>query len=242
MKVIPALDLRGGRVVRLRTGDFAQETAYSDDPLAMALAYQAAGAEALHLVDLDAARGAPAQDALIRQVVEGTHLAVQVAGGVRDEATARRWLELGAASVVMGTTAVRDPALLAEVARTHAGRVQAALDVRGGTPAVAGWLEAEAGLSIQDLLRAWDAAPLAGVILTSVDRDGTLAGADLGPLLLVRELTRHRLTYSGGIGGLDDISAVAAAGADAAILGKSLLEGRLTYAEARSFAEEQSSR
>ncbi|MBO0709487.1 MAG: 1-(5-phosphoribosyl)-5-((5-phosphoribosylamino)methylideneamino)imidazole-4-carboxamide isomerase, partial [Candidatus Dormibacteraeota bacterium] len=99
--LIPALDLRGGQVVRLRTGDFAQETSYGDDPLALARAYEAAGAETLHLVDLDAARGAPAQDALVGQVVEGTGLAVQVAGGVRDEAAVRRWLDLGAASVVM---------------------------------------------------------------------------------------------------------------------------------------------
>ncbi len=235
MKVIPALDLRGGRVVRLRTGDFKQETTYSHDPLALARAYEAAGAGVLHLVDLDAARGAPAQDALVRQVVEGTHLAVQVAGGVRDEATAGRWLDAGAASVVMGTTAVRHPALLAEVARAHPGRVQAALDVRrGGAPAVAGWLESEAGLTIPELLGLWDAAPLAGVILTSIDRDGTLLGPDLDVLRLARGSTRHRLTYSGGIGALRDLPTVAEAGADAAILGKSLLEGRFTYAEARS--------
>lgn len=232
--LIPALDLRGGRVVRLRTGDFAQETSYGDDPLALARAYQEEGAEALHLVDLDAARGAAAQDTLVGRVVEGTRLAVQVAGGVRDEATARRWLDLGAASVVMGTTAVREPALLAEIARAHPGRVQAALDVRGGAPAVAGWLESEAGLTIAELLRRWDAAPLAGVILTSIERDGTLAGPDLEVLRPARAATRHRLTYSGGIGDLRDLLAVAAAGADAAILGKSLLEGRFTYAEARS--------
>jgi phosphoribosylformimino-5-aminoimidazole carboxamide ribotide isomerase len=232
--LIPALDLRGGRVVRLRTGDFGQETTYSDDPLALALAYQAAGAETLHLVDLDAARGAPAQDRLVGAVVEGTRLAVQVAGGVRDEAAARRWLDLGAASVVMGPTAVRQPALLEEIARAHPGRVQAALDVRAGAPAVAGWLESETALAIPDLLHLWDAAPLAGVIVTSIDRDGTLAGPDLEVLRLARASTRHRLTYSGGIGALPDIASVAAAGADAVILGKSLLEGRFTYTEARS--------
>lgn len=221
-------------MVRLRTGDFAQETSYGDDPLARARSYEAAGAEVLHLVDLDAARGAPAQDRLVRRVVEGTRLAVQVAGGVRDEATARHWLDLGAASVVMGTTAVREPALLSQIALAHPGRVQAALDVRGGAPAVAGWLESEAGLTIPDLLRLWDAAPLAGVILTSIDRDGTLEGPDLEVLRMARAATRHRLTYSGGIGALQDLRAVAAAGADAAILGKSLLEGRFTYAEARS--------
>jgi len=232
--LIPALDLRGGRVVRLRTGDFGQETSYGDDPLSLARAYEAAGAEALHLVDLDAARGAQAQDTLVRRVVEGTRLRVQVAGGVRDRAAVERWLELGAASVVMGTTAVRDPSLLEEIAREHSGRVQAALDVRGGAPAVAGWLETEAGLTVTGLLERWEAADLAGVIVTSIDRDGTLAGPDLEVLRQARAATRHRLTYSGGIGSLDDISAAADAGADTVILGKSLLEGRFTYAEARS--------
>lgn len=221
-------------MVRLRTGDFSQETRYGDDPLSLARDYAAAGAEALHVVDLDAARGGPAQEDLVRRVVEGSGLTVQVAGGVRDEAGAERWLEAGAASVVMGTTAVRDPALLGRIARAHPGRVQAALDVRAGVPAVSGWLETEAGLTIPDLLRAWEPAPLAGVIVTSVDRDGTLAGPDLDVLRLTRASTGHRLTYSGGIGALGDVAAVAEAGADAVILGRSLLEGRFTYAEARS--------
>lgn len=234
MRLIPALDLRGGRVVRLRTGDFGQETSYGDDPLSLALGYEAGGAASLHLVDLDAARGAAAQSTLVRRVVEGTRLAVQVAGGVRDEASAGHWLEIGAASVVMGTTAVRDPALLRDIAAAHPGRVQAALDVRGGAPAVAGWLETAATLTVPDLLHRWDEAPLAGVIVTSIDRDGTLEGPDLEVLRLARASSRHPLTYSGGIGSLDDLRAAAGAGADAVILGKSLLEGRFTFAEAQS--------
>ncbi len=234
MRLIPALDLRGGRVVRLRTGDFGQETSYGDDPLSLARGYEAGGAEALHLVDLDAARGEAAQDSLVRRVVEGTRLAVQVAGGVRDGSSVGHWLEVGAASVVMGTTAVRDPRLLREIAGAHPGRVQAALDVRGRVPAVAGWLETAADLTLPELLRRWEEAPLAGVIVTSIDRDGTLAGPDLEVLRLARGTTRHRLTYSGGVGSLEDLAAVADAGADAVILGKSLLEGRFTFAEARS--------
>jgi phosphoribosylformimino-5-aminoimidazole carboxamide ribotide isomerase len=234
LELIPALDLRGGRVVRLRTGDFGQETSYGDDPVSLARAYETAGAEVLHLVDLDAARGAPAQESLVRRVVEETRLAVQVAGGIRDEAAAGHWLDVGAASVVMGTTAVRDPGLLREIARAYPGRVQAALDLRGGAPAVAGWLETEATLTTANLLRRWEDAPLGGVIVTSIDRDGTLAGPDLEVLRRARASTRHRLTYSGGIGALEDLVAAADAGADAAILGKSLLEGRFTFAEARS--------
>lgn len=230
--MVPALDLRGGRVVRLRTGDFAQETAYADDPLPQARAYAAAGARLLHVVDLDAARGEDPQDRVVRRLVEEAGLAVQVAGGVRDAAAVRHWLDAGAASVVMGTTAVREPGRLLEIASRHPGRVQAALDVRGGAPAVGGWLEMETDLTVSALLGRWDEAPLLGVILTSIDRDGTLAGPDLEVLRQARAATRHRLTYSGGIAALDDLDAVAGAGADAAILGKSLLEGRFTLDEA----------
>ncbi|MFZ0216335.1 MAG: 1-(5-phosphoribosyl)-5-[(5-phosphoribosylamino)methylideneamino] imidazole-4-carboxamide isomerase [Candidatus Dormiibacterota bacterium] len=229
---MPALDLRGGRVVRLRTGDFAQETAYTSDPLPLALAYREAGATRLHVVDLDAARGAGDQRELVRRLVSETDLAVQVAGGVREEQDVERWLAAGAAGVVMGTTAVRAQQRLRDIAAAHPGRVQAALDVRAGTPAVAGWLEADTTFDVPGILGAWAGAALAGVILTSIDRDGTLAGPDIDVLAAARRATAFPLTYSGGIARVEDLAAVAAQGADAVILGKSLLEGRFTLREA----------
>jgi phosphoribosylformimino-5-aminoimidazole carboxamide ribotide isomerase len=235
MRIVPALDLRDGRVVRLgEHGDFGHERAFADGPeavLALARRYVEAGARRLHVVDLDAARGSGDNRALIGRLVAAAGVEVQVSGGVRSADAAARWLAAGAAAVVMGTAAVRDPALLAEVAAAHPGRVLAALDVRAGRPAVTGWNE-RAELTVSATLAAWAPAPLAGVVLTSVDRDGTLAGPDGSLLAEVTALTDRPVTYSGGIGTVADLRMVAAAGAAAVILGRSLLEGRIALDEA----------
>ena len=237
MRIVPALDLRGGRVVRLLKGDFERETAYPADPLALARGYAAAGVRRLHLVDLDGARGSGDNRPVLEQVVSEVGLEVQVAGGIRSLAAARGWLEAGAAAVVMGTVAVREPELLSRVAAQLPGRVLAALDARGGRPAVRGWSQLEQ-TSFETVLEAWAEAPLGGVILTSVDRDGTLAGPDLGLLRVARGRTDHPLSYSGGLSTLADLQAVAGVGAEAAILGRSLLEGRIALADAlRLFPE-----
>lgn len=235
VEVIPAIDLRGGLVVRLRQGDFESERAYGDDPAATAAAYAAAGAQRLHVVDLDAARGGSHNRGAVAAILDRGGLAVQVAGGIRSPADADRWLGAGAAAVVMGTTAVREPGLLRELAAQRPGRVLAALDVKAGRPAVTGWSGVE-DLALEQLLAAWEESSLGGVIVTSVDRDGTLAGPDLDILKRVRALTRHRLTYSGGIAELADLEAVRNAGADAVIVGRSLLEGRFRLEEALASA------
>ncbi len=230
MQVIPALDLRRGRVVRLLQGDFTRLTDYGPDPLQLARAYSAAGARRLHLVDLDAAAGGGGNRALVEELIMGVGIEVQVAGGIRSEDDAARWLEVGAAAVVLGTLAAREPDRLASMARRHPGRILAALDVRGRHAALEGWTEA--GANPASLLRAWDEAPLAGVVLTSVDRDGTLSGPDLALYARVQRLSRHPLIYSGGVRSLEDLKALAAAGATAAILGRALLEGRVGLEEA----------
>lgn len=235
MLVIPALDLLGGRVVRLHKGDFNQEKTYPTDPLALVHGYAAAGARRLHVVDLDAARASGDNRALVERIVAEAGLEVQVAGGVRSDGDVERWLGSGATAVVMGTTAVRQPDLLAAIAGRRPGRVLAALDLKDGRPAVGGWLEV-APAGVAELLGRWGAAPLAGVVMTSIDRDGTLAGPDLAGLAEARAATRQPLTYSGGIARLDDLVALAAAGADAVILGKSLLEGRFTLPQALATA------
>jgi phosphoribosylformimino-5-aminoimidazole carboxamide ribotide isomerase len=222
--IVPALDLHGGRVVRLFQGDFGRKTSYPTDPLVLAQRYVDAGARRLHVVDLDAARGHGDNRQLIEQLVARTAVEIQVAGGVRSEQDATRWLGSGAAAVVMGTMAVRQPELLVEVAMSYPGRVLAALDVRAGRPAVTGWSTLESG-SVAGILHQWEPAPLAGVILTSVDRDGTLAGPDLPLLREAVGATRHPITYSGGVRSSKDLQALAAAGAAAVILGRSLLEG-----------------
>jgi phosphoribosylformimino-5-aminoimidazole carboxamide ribotide isomerase len=233
--IVPALDIRAGRVVRLgEHGDFGSERAYADGPdaaVALARRYVKAGARRLHVVDLDAARGSGDNRALIGRLVGEALAEVEVSGGVRSEDAARRWLDAGATAVVMGTAAVRDPALLARVAAAHPGRVLAALDVRGGRPAVAGWGELS-DLTVGGALERWADAQVAGLVVTSVDRDGTLAGPDLALLREVVGATPRPVTYSGGVGSLADLRAVAAAGAAAVVLGRSLLEGRIPLAEA----------
>jgi phosphoribosylformimino-5-aminoimidazole carboxamide ribotide isomerase len=235
VEVIPAIDLRGGRVVRLRQGDFGSERAYGDDPAATAAAYAAAGALRLHVVDLDAARGGSHNRGAVAAILDRGGISVQVAGGIRGPVDADRWLSAGAAAVVMGTTAVRDPGLLREMAAERPGRVLAALDIKAGRPAVTGWTGVE-DLALEQLLAAWEEASLGGVIMTSVDRDGTLEGPDADMLKRVRALTRHRLTYSGGIAELTDLETVRRAGADAVIVGRSLLEGRFRLEEALASA------
>jgi phosphoribosylformimino-5-aminoimidazole carboxamide ribotide isomerase len=183
------------------------------------------------VVDLDAARGSGDNGAVVRSIVLEAGLAVQVAGGIRDEEAVDSWIEAGSAAVVMGTVAIRDPDLFERCARRHPGRVLAALDVRGSRPAVTGWTETS-DLTIAALLAAWNALPLAGVILTSIDRDGTLEGPDLEALSTVRSLTALPLQYSGGISSRDDLALVAAAGADAVIVGKALHEGRISLQDA----------
>ena len=231
MLVIPAIDVLGGRCVRLRRGDYAQPTVYSDDPVDVAGSFADAGAERIHVVDLDAARGLGDNRSLIMSIVLRDGLDVQVAGGVRTEDQLARFLAAGAHSVVMGTAAVREPRLLEQCARNHPGRVLAALDVRGDQPSVHGWTESEP-LQLGVVLRRWDALALAGVILTSIERDGTLEGPDLDTLARVRGMTSLPVQYSGGIASVDEIRAVAGAGASAVILGKALYEGRVKLEEA----------
>ena len=231
MVVIPSIDILDGRCVRLLRGDYTQPTVYSHDPVDVANAFATAGAKRLHVVDLDAARGSGDNRGAIERTVRVTGMQVQVAGGVRTKEQVDNWLATGAAAVVMGTAAVREPEVFASAAAGNARRVFAALDVRNGDPAVTGWTQHEA-VAIEDLLKRWNALELAGVILTCIDRDGTLEGPDLGTLTRIRELTQLPVQYSGGISSVDDIRLVAAAGADGVILGKSLYEGRVSLAEA----------
>jgi len=229
--VIPAMDILGGRCVRLVQGDYQHPTVYSENPLEVVADFEQAGAERLHVVDLDAARGTAPNQKVIESILERRALKVQVAGGIRTAEAVNAWLGAGAYAVVMGTAAVRDPLLLQRCARLHPGQVFTALDVRDEKAAVSGWTETEP-VMIGSLLARWDKLPLAGVILTCIDRDGTLSGPDLVTLARVRSMTGLPVQYSGGISSLDDVEHVADAGAQAVILGKALYEGRITLDQA----------
>jgi phosphoribosylformimino-5-aminoimidazole carboxamide ribotide isomerase len=217
--------------VRLVQGDYAHPTVYADDPLEVAAEFAAAGAKLVHVVDLDAARGSGDNRAVIRSMVRDATLALQVAGGVRTEETVAALLEAGAHRVVMGTAAVRDPRLLERCARLHPGQVLTALDVRDNKAAVSGWTETEPVL-IGALVGRWDKLQLAGMILTCIDRDGTLSGPDLETLVRVRRMTGIELQYSGGVSSMAELDQVAKAGAQAVILGKALYEGRIKLEDA----------
>ena len=228
--VIPAIDILDGRCVRLLRGDYDHPTVYSDDPLEIAKGFAEEGVQRIHVVDLDAARGSGDNRAVIEKMVRRDDLKVQVAGGVRTVEVVHAWLGAGAYAVVMGTTAVRNPRLLERCAQEHPGRLLAALDVRDDMPAVTGWTQTEP-MMIGALVGRWDQLPLAGVILTSIDSDGTLGGPDLKTLAKVRSMTDLAIQYSGGVSSVEDIKSVIAAGAKAVILGKALYEGKVTLSQ-----------
>jgi phosphoribosylformimino-5-aminoimidazole carboxamide ribotide isomerase len=229
--VIPAIDILGGQCVRLTKGNYETPTVYSRDPVQVGQRFAAAGAKRVHIVDLDAARGTSSNRHVIARLLDGSPIQLQVAGGVRSEESVNTLLGSGAQWVVMGTAAVRDPHLFERCAFAHPGRILAALDVRDNKAAVSGWLDTDP-VVLKALVGRWRDLPLAGVILTCIDRDGTLAGPDLDTLARVRKMTSVELQYSGGVASVDDLRRVAAAGADAVILGKALYEGRITLEQA----------
>jgi phosphoribosylformimino-5-aminoimidazole carboxamide ribotide isomerase len=235
MDLIPAVDVQGGRCVRLRRGEHASATVYADDPLVAARRFIDAGATHLHVVDLDAARGFPAResvDAVTRMVATcvAAGCAVQVGGGIRDIDTASRWLDTGVSLVILGSVAARDAALAQAICVAAEGRVLLGLDVRAGVARVEGWTED--GSSAAELLRAWRTWRAAGVVYTDTTRDGLLAGPDLDGVRTCRELYGGPVIASGGIRSIADITACAAAGASGVVVGKALYEGRVDLADA----------
>ena len=217
--------------MRLTQGRYDEPTVYGDDPVDIARRFAAAGATRLHVVDLDAARGSASNAAVIGRILQEAQLEIQVAGGIRTEDSVKRLLDAGAKGVVMATAAIRDPHMFEKCAFANQGQVLGAVDIREDKVAIAGWLDTDP-VALKALFGRWADLPLAGVILTSVDRDGTMTGPDLETLGRVRKMTNHNLVYSGGISSTNDIRRVFAAGAEAVILGKALYEGRLRLEEA----------
>lgn len=235
--VIPAIDLRGGQVVRLKQGDYAQQTTYAADPRELAGRYADAGARWLHLVDLDGARSGRLDNLAMIAAIATDGMAIQAGGGVREEADLRRLFDAGVQRVVVGSVAVRDPARVAAwLAKYGAERLTLALDTRHAEgrwvlPS-AGWTEVEA--RTLDELAPWYAARGARHLLcTDIDRDGMLAGFNLDLYRhLATSVPQLALQASGGVRSLDDIRAARDAGANAVILGRALLEGSFSVAEA----------
>lgn len=231
MDLYPAIDLRGGRCVRLYQGDYAQETVYADDPVAQARAFADAGAPWIHVVDLDGARsGEPAHTEVISAIAQAVDVPVQTGGGIRDEATAERLFAGGVARVVLGTVALEQPELVARLAARHP--VAVGLDARAGDVAVRGWEEAS-GRSVLDVAREFEAAGIAALIVTDIGRDGTLEGPDVDGLGAVLAATSVDVIASGGVGTLADLEhlralEVAERKLSGAIVGRALYEGAFT--------------
>jgi phosphoribosylformimino-5-aminoimidazole carboxamide ribotide isomerase len=235
-EILPAIDLVGGRVVRLQQGDFARETAFSDDPVAVARSFAEAGAHWLHVVDLDGARtGEPAHAAVIRDIVDavGRDVAVEVAGGLRTDASVATVLAVGAARAVVGTAALRHPAFAGRLVASHgADRIAVALDVRDGLAVGEGWRDGGAGVRAGDALALLADQGVATFEATAIDRDGLLGGPDLDLLARLIALDRGAVIASGGIASLDDIRAVRQLGCAGAIVGRALYDGRFDIASA----------
>ena len=234
--VIPAIDLRGGRVVRLAGGDFARETAYARDPMETAREFAAAGAAWIHVVDLDGARqGNPVHGALMAQMASavGESVRLEFAGGLRTGEAVTAALAAGAARVAIGTAALLDPAFAAQLVRAHgSGRIAVALDVRDGLALGEGWRPGAAGLPPEDALRTLADAGVVTFEATSIARDGLMNGPDLDLLARLVELNRGEVIASGGIRSEEDLAAVRSIGCGGAIVGRALYEGGLDLASA----------
>ncbi len=235
MKLFPAIDLLGGRAVRLEAGDRGRATVFHDQPVELVAELAAGGADRLHVVDLDGAFGEPRQWALIRGIVAASPIPVEVGGGLRDPTSIDAMLGLGAAFVVLGTAAVRSPDLVERACRAHPGRVIIAVDARDGVVAVEGWT-ASGGVTALELGRraaGWGAAAL---LYTDVARDGLHAGPNVAATAALARDVGCDVIASGGVGSLDDLAALRDAGVPAVVVGRALYDRRFTVAEAAAVA------
>jgi len=239
MIVFPAIDLKAGQVVRLAEGDMARATIYGDDPAAQALAFAEAGAEHLHVVDLD---GAFAGRAVNRTAVEAIVAAfpgyVQLGGGIRDAAAVEGWFDLGVARIVIGTAAMTDPDFVRDMARAFPGGIVVALDARDGFVATQGWADVST-VRAEDMARRFEDAGVASLLFTDVGRDGLLKGCNIDATVALARAGTIPVIASGGVKGLDDIRMLALhadEGIEGVITGRALYDGRLDLATAIAMA------
>ena len=235
MILFPAIDLKNGLAVRLQQGDMARATVFNDDPAAQAKLFADQGFEYLHIVDLDGAfAGKPMNAGAVERILAAVKIPVQLGGGIRDHATIDAWLGKGIKRVIIGTAAVRNPALVKEAARAHPGRVAVGLDARDGKVAVEGWAETST-LSALDIAQRFEDAGVAAIIYTDVARDGMLKGLNLDATIALAEKISIPVIASGGLASIADIRALLEPRArrlEGAIAGRALYDGRLDAAAA----------
>jgi phosphoribosylformimino-5-aminoimidazole carboxamide ribotide isomerase len=233
--LFPAIDLKNGEAVRLQQGDMARATVFNRDPAAQARAFAQQGFEYLHVVDLDGAfAGKPINTAAVEQILAAVKIPVQLGGGIRDRAMIDAWLSRGVTRVIIGTAAVRDPALVTDAARAYPGRVAVGLDARDGKVAVEGWAKTSAMAAV-DIARRFEDAGVAAIIYTDVNRDGMLEGLNLDATIALADKISAPVIASGGLASLADVRALLAPRAQklaGAIAGRALYDGRLDAAAA----------
>jgi phosphoribosylformimino-5-aminoimidazole carboxamide ribotide isomerase len=237
MQIWPAIDLRGGKCVRLQQGDYGRETVFADDPVAMARKLVESGAECLHLVDLDGARdGRPVNLDSIRAIVAAVEVPCELGGGIRDEATIRTIIDdVGLARLVIGTQALREPDWFRRMVREFPGKLALGIDARDGMVATDGWLKTSTTPAV-DLAKQFDDEPLAAVIYTDIARDGMLGGPNLAAMKTMRQAIRLPVVASGGVSSADDVAALAAIPMAGCIIGRALYEGKLKLSDALAAA------
>ena len=232
MEVIPAIDIRGGRCVRLSQGDYERETVFDDDPLAVAVRWAALGARRIHIVDLDGAReGQQVNAALVRRIVRTVDAAVQTGGGLRDLATVRAALDDGVNRVVLGTAAVRDPALRAAAAAAPRDRLIVSVDARNGIVQLQGWTEGS-DVTATSLIRQLASIGVERIVYTDIDRDGVRGSPNFEMYEALVSETSIAVIAAGGVSSLDDLRRLSDCGVEAAIVGRALYTGEVALPEA----------
>ncbi len=230
--VYPAIDLKEGACVRLRRGEMAEATVFNKDPADQARRFAQAGAAWLHLVDLDGAfAGKPMNRAAVQAILAAVDIPCQLGGGIRDHHTIESWLGAGIARVILGTAALKNPALVREACRLYPGRIAIGIDAKGGKVAVEGWAETSE-IGVLDLARRFADAGVAALIFTDVDRDGLLEGANIAATAALAEALPIPVIASGGVSGLADLDALRKTRVAGVIVGRALYDGGLDLAQA----------
>ncbi|NOT73089.1 MAG: 1-(5-phosphoribosyl)-5-[(5-phosphoribosylamino)methylideneamino]imidazole-4-carboxamide isomerase [Hyphomicrobium sp.] len=235
MILFPAIDLKDGQCVRLKLGEMDQATVFNDDPADQAARFERQGFKYLHIVDLNGAfAGKPVNGQAVDAILKAVRMPVQLGGGIRDLATIERWLDKGIRRVILGTIAVRDPALVREACKKFSGRVAVGIDAKGGKVAVEGWAETSE-LTAIDLAKRFEDAGVAAIIYTDIDRDGVLKGLNLPSTAELARSTKIPVIASGGLASIEDIKALLRPEykmLEGAITGRALYDGRIDPQEA----------
>jgi phosphoribosylformimino-5-aminoimidazole carboxamide ribotide isomerase len=245
MVIIPAIDVKDGRCVRLKQGDMSQATVYSDDPVAVARHWLAEGARRLHVVDLNgAAAGRPKNEAVIRNIIKavGDEIPVQLGGGIRDLDTIERFIDVGVTYIVIGTAAVKNPGFLSDACTAFSGHILVGLDAKDGKVAVEGWSKLT-GHDVIDLALKFEEYGAEGLIYTDIGRDGMLTGVNVEATVRIARELRMPVIASGGLTSLEDVAALCAIEADGVmgvITGRALYQGTLDFKQAQMEADKLS--